>query len=63
LNINGITATTKVWMLGEFLRNQDIDVLCRQEVSTTAINNIANCTTDLNIGTEGRGRAIIIKDV
>jgi exonuclease III len=49
-------------MLGDFLPNQNNDVICIQEVSTSAINNIANYNTLLNIGTEGRGTAIITKE-
>jgi exonuclease III len=63
LNINGLTAPTKVHMLGDFLRTQNINILCLQKVSTYAISNIANYTTHLNIGTEGKGKAIITKEI
>jgi exonuclease III len=32
LNINDLTAPTKLEMLGDFLRTQKIDILCLQEV-------------------------------
>jgi hypothetical protein len=51
LNINGLTAPTKVRMLGDILRTQNIDILCLQEVSTPAINHRENYSTHLNIGT------------
>jgi exonuclease III len=62
LNINGIWAHQRVLILADFLRAQDVDLLCAQEVTTDAIQRIPNYTTYLNIGTEGRGTALMVKE-
>jgi exonuclease III len=63
LNINGIRAYHRVSTLVDFLRAQDIDLLCAQEVTTDHIKVIPNYTTYLNIGAEGRGTALMVKEV
>ena len=63
LNINGIANPTRIRMLGEFLWQQDIDIVLLQEVTSKAIEQLRNYTKHINIGTEHRGTAILIKDV
>jgi exonuclease III len=62
LNINGIRAHHRMLMLADFLRAQDVDLLCAQEVTTDALQGIPTYTTHLNMGTEGRGTALLVKD-
>jgi exonuclease III len=49
-------------MLEEFLHKQDIDMAILQEVTNTKISTFKRYTTHINIGTEGRGTAILVKD-
>ena len=62
LNINGIANHTRIRMLGEFLWQQDIDVILLQEVTCKAIEQIHNYTKHINIGTDHRGTALLVKD-
>ena len=62
LNINGIANPTRIRTLGEFLWQQDIDVVLLQEVTSKAIEQLRNYTKHINIGTEHRGTAILVKD-
>ena len=62
LNINGIANPTRICMLGEFLWQQDIDVVLLQEVTSKAIEQLRNYTKHINIGTEHRGTAILVKE-
>jgi hypothetical protein len=50
LNINGIGTYHRITMLDEFLRAQDIELLCVQEVTNDHIRAIPNYTIYLNIG-------------
>jgi exonuclease III len=59
LNINGITSQTKMAMLADFVTKQDIDVLLLQEVSTIIPVNFGSYVIHYNIGTSGRGTAIL----
>jgi exonuclease III len=61
LNINGISADTRIRMLDDFLRKQDIDILFLQEVTHAKIETIGRYNAHLNIGTDGRGTAILTK--
>jgi exonuclease III len=59
LNINGISNATKTKMLDDFLQTNAIDLLCLQEVMSSAIDQFRNYVVHLSIGTEGRGTAIM----
>jgi exonuclease III len=48
-------------MLEDFLHSNEIDLICLQEI-TNSINMIRNNSVRINIGPEGRGTAILIKD-
>jgi exonuclease III len=62
LNINGIKADMKLEMLETFLRCKDFDILLLQEVMTRKLRAFSNYTTHLNMGPEGRGTAILLKN-
>jgi len=62
LNINGIAHPTRIRMLEKFLWQQDIDIALLQEVTNRAIENIRSYTKHINIGTDQRGTAILVKD-
>ena len=49
-------------MLEEFIWKQDIDIMLLQEVTNRAIEKIRNYTKHVNIGTDQRGKAILVKD-
>jgi exonuclease III len=61
LNINEISTTTRIKMLEDFLHSNEIDLIRLQEV-TNSINMIRNYSAHINIGSERRGTAILIKD-
>jgi exonuclease III len=61
ININGISHSTKIKMLGDFLVKQGIDIALVQEVTMPKIEQIHGYTTIMNIGSEMRGTAIITK--
>ena len=61
LNINGITAKTRVGMLNDFVRRHDIDILFAQEVTSKEVLNIYGYETYINIGAAIRGTAILAK--
>ena len=60
ININGISSANRIMLLGEFLF-QNIDIALLQEVTTTNLTSIRNYTVFDNIGTDGRGTAILAK--
>jgi len=62
LNINGLSSPTKLAMLPEFLRLQEIDILLVQEVTKPVLHNIYGYNTHYNIGATMRGTAIITRD-
>ena len=62
LNINGIANHTRIHMLQEFIWKQDIDIMLIQEVTNRAIEQICNYNKHVNIGTDQRGTAILVKD-
>jgi exonuclease III len=61
LNINGISADTRIKMLDDFRRKQDIDIIFLQEVTHNKIETIGRYNVHLNIGTNGRGTATLTK--
>jgi exonuclease III len=61
LNINGIANRAWIWMLEDFLRKQAIDVAMLQKVTSTNIETLHGYTTHINIATEMRGTAFMVK--
>jgi exonuclease III len=62
LNINGISAPTRINMLEDFLHSNEIDLICHQEFTNSNINMIRNYSARISIGSENRVTAILIKD-
>jgi exonuclease III len=62
LFINGITNQTRTKMLEEFLGAQDIDIALLQEVTCPHLDLTHRYTQHINVGTEKRGTAILVKD-
>jgi endonuclease/exonuclease/phosphatase family metal-dependent hydrolase len=50
-------------MLAEFIYKQDLDVILLQEVTNQSITMVQRYIAYTNLGTEGRGTAILTKDV
>jgi exonuclease III len=61
LDINGITAKTRVGMLTEFVRRDDTDILFAQEVTSTEVLKFHGYETHLNICASIRGTAILAR--
>jgi len=61
LNINGIASPTRLLMLRDFIYKHDADFVLLQEVTNVNILNIRGYHTFENIGTSGRGTAILSK--
>jgi hypothetical protein len=61
MNINGITAPSRLVMLEAFLNQHEVDIALLQEVVCTTLSEIRNYETHLNIGTNMRGTAILVK--
>jgi exonuclease III len=49
-------------MLEDILHSKEIDLLCLQEVTNSNINMTRNYSAHINIESEGRGTAVLIKD-
>jgi exonuclease III len=62
LNINGIKADIRIEMSETFLRCKDFDILLLQEVTTHKLRAFPNYTTHINVGSERRGTAILLKN-
>jgi endonuclease/exonuclease/phosphatase family metal-dependent hydrolase len=62
LNISGLVSRTKLAMLGEFLRCQEIDILLLQEVTHPTFDTPRGYKSYFNVGTAGRGTALITSD-
>jgi exonuclease III len=62
LNINALTAPTRVHMLDSFLHQHDIDILLVQEMTHQVLHTIPGYSAHYNIGTHGQGTAIMFKD-
>jgi exonuclease III len=62
LNINDISSLTLIRMLEEFLRRQDIDLMFLQAVTHANINMISQYTAHMNMETDGRGIAVLVKE-
>jgi len=61
LNINGITAQTRVGMFDDFIRQHDFDILFVQEVTSMEVWNVSGYETHLNIGASIHGMAILAR--
>ena len=62
LNINGITAPTRLGMLSDFIRRHELDVILVQEVTNPDTLNIRGYDTHHNLGTSMRGTAILMRN-
>ena len=62
LNINGMATPAKLEMLNDFLQKQDIDIILLQEVTRPVFDDIRGFNAHINIGTTGRGTAILTRD-
>jgi exonuclease III len=61
LNINGISTQTRVGMLRNFIRLQELDFVFLQEVTDPTILTVTGYNTYLNIGANMRGTAILAR--
>jgi len=62
LNINGLSSPTKMAMLVEFMRLQEIVIILVQEVTKPVLHNIYGYNTYYNIGATMRGTVIITRE-
>ena len=62
MNINGIQSNTRLLMLNDYCFTHDIDILFIQEVTHDNWDDIQHRNIYLNVGTDRRGTAIIIKE-
>jgi len=62
LNINGMTATTRVGMLSDYIHRHEIDILFLQEVTHPDKLHFRGDEIHHNIGTSMRGTAIIVRN-
>jgi len=62
LNINGLSSHTRIAMLGDFIRKQEIDIILLQEVMQPVLGMIRGYIAHVNIGTNGRGTAILMRE-
>jgi len=61
ININDITAPTRMGILAEFIRKHDFDIIFLQEVTSPDVLSITGYETYLNIGTFMHGTTIVAK--
>jgi len=61
LNVNGISSPTRLLMLRGFIYKHDADFIVLQEVKNVNIINIRGYQAIENIGTSGRGTAVLSK--
>jgi len=62
LNFNGLTSPTRLAMLDDFLKKQDIDLVFLQEVTHPNLHTIHRYIAHINEGTDRRGTAILAKE-
>jgi exonuclease III len=62
LNINGISARTRVGILHDYVRHHELDIIFLQEVTDPDAFNIIGYVTHLNIGADMRGTAIMARN-
>jgi exonuclease III len=61
ININGLKSPARIAMLGAFLRTHEVDIALIQEATSPIDLSTFHYTTHLNIGSEGRGTALITR--
>ena len=63
LNVNGMAAQPQITMLEDFLKKkQEIDIILLQEITKPVFDDIRGFVAHTNIGTTGRGTAILSRD-
>jgi exonuclease III len=62
LNINGLSTRTRMKMLEEFLRKQDIDILFLQKVTHHEFDTLRGYTAHTNVGTTERDAAMLTRE-
>jgi exonuclease III len=62
LNINGMATPPRIAMLEDFLQKQEIDIILLQEVTRPVFDDIRDFAFYTNVGTTGRGTAILTRD-
>jgi len=62
LNINGVTATTRVEMLLEFINRRELDILFLQEVTNPDKLTFMGYKIHHKIGISMRGTAILVRN-
>jgi exonuclease III len=62
LIINGISTIKRIRMLQDFIYKHGLDLILLQEVTDSTISNIQRYTAYINIGSKGRGTAVLAKD-
>jgi hypothetical protein len=62
ININGLTSTTRMQMLQNFIYKHDINIHFMQEVTHPSLNKLSGYTVHYNIGSAQRGTAIVARD-
>jgi len=62
LNISGLASRIKVEILEDFLQRREIDILFLQEVVHSIIDTLRNYKTYTNVGTAGRGTAMVTRN-
>jgi len=62
LNINGMATPPRIAMLEDFLQNQETEIILVQEFTRPVFNDIRGFAAYTNIGTKGRGTAIVTRD-
>ena len=63
LNINDMATTTKIALLEDFLQKEEINIILLQEVRRPVFDDIRGFAAYTNIGTTGRGTAILTRDL
>jgi exonuclease III len=62
LNINGLATRTRMEMLQDFVRRQEIDILFLQQLAHPTLNELRNYKTYTNVGTAMRGTAFVTRE-
>lgn len=62
LSINGLASWTKMAMLEDFLRREEIDILLLQEITHPNFDAFLSYKTYINVGTVGRVTALVSRD-
>jgi exonuclease III len=62
LNINVITSRTRVGMLAEYIRSQDLVIVLIQEITSMGLLNVPGYDTYYNVGIQMRGTAIVARN-